>query len=165
MPYAQTLSRSVATESYFVGHRAGSYQAWEATAEKPRPPAWSDPDAEKPKGADEDALIGRDMEELDWKVDKYGELLPEIMDRMERELAQEALDLWAGFEAFCAEGMGVGAKKIMAATLLDGPGSVGPIEELEAVAERLGLEPDAGSFEETRATLLEAWQVVEERGT
>ena len=32
VPYAQTLSRSVATESYFIGHRAGSYQAWEAPA-------------------------------------------------------------------------------------------------------------------------------------
>jgi hypothetical protein len=164
VPYAQTLSRSVATESYFIGHRAGSYQAWEATAEMPRPPAWSDPDAEKPEGAEEDALIGRDMEDLDWKLNKYGELLPEIMDRMERELAQEALDLWAGFEAFCAEGMGVGAKKIVAATLQDGSVAIPNIEELEALAERLGLEPDAESVEETRDSLLEAWQVVEGKG-
>ena len=50
------------------------------------PPAWPDPDAEKPEGANEDAPIGRDMEDLDWKLNKYGELLPEIMDLMECEL-------------------------------------------------------------------------------
>src|SRR5215213_10405696 len=111
VPYAQALSRSVATEAYFVGHKAGSYQAWDATAQMPRPPAWSDPDAEEPEGADEDGLIGRDMEDLDRKLNKYGELLPEIMDRMERELADDALSLWSGFETFCAEGMGGGRRR------------------------------------------------------
>jgi len=130
----------------------------------PRPPAWSDPDAEKPKGADEDALIGRHMEDLDWKLNKYGELLPEIMERIERELTQEALDLWAGFEAFCTEGMGDGAKKIVAATLQDGSVAIPNIEELEALAERLDLEPDSDTVEETRDSLLEAWRVVEGSG-
>ena len=55
----------------------------------PRPPAWSDPDAEEPEGADEDALIGRDMEDLDWKLNKYGELLPEIMDRIFEQLSAQ----------------------------------------------------------------------------
>ena len=165
VPYAQTLSRSVAAESYFIGHHLGSVQAWGEAGRRGRPSMWSELDAEKPEGADEDSAVKRDMEELDWKVDKYGELLPEIMDRLERELAQEALDLWAGFEAFCAEGMGVGAKKIMAATLQDVPEAVAPIEELEAVVARLGLEPDTGSVEEARDKLLEAWRVVEERGT
>ena len=104
------------------------------------------------------------MEDLDWKLNKYGELLPEIMDRMERKLAQEALDVWAGFDAFCAEGMGVGAKKIVAATLQDGSVAVPPLEEFEALVERLGLEPDADSVEETRDALLGAWRVVEGSG-
>ena len=62
------------------------------------------------------------MEDLDRKLNKYGELLPEILDRMERELAGDALSLWTGFETFCAEGMGVGAEKILAATLQGGRG-------------------------------------------
>ena len=164
VPYAQTLSRSVAAESYFIGHHLGSLQAWGEAGRKGRPSIWPRPDAEKPEGADEDPAVKRDMEELDWKVDKYGELLPEILDRMERKFAQEALDLWAGFEAFCAEGMGVGAKKIMTATLQDGSVAVPPIEELEARAERLGLEPDADTVEEIRDALLNAWRVVEESG-
>jgi hypothetical protein len=166
VPYAQVLSRSVATEAYFVGHKAGSYQTWDASAQMPRPPAWSDPDAEEPEGADEDALIGRDMEDLDRKLNKYGELLPEIMDRMERELAGEALSLWTGFETFCAEGMGVGAEKILAATLQEGPGeeAVGRVKELKTLAGRLGVEPNAQSVEEIGEGLLEAWRVIEEKG-
>jgi hypothetical protein len=166
VPYAQALSRSVAREAYFVGHKAGSYQTWDASAQMPRPPAWSDPDAEEPEGADEDVLIGRDMEDLDRKLNKYGELLPEMMDRMERELAGDALDLWSGFEAFCAESMGVAAEKILAATLQEGPGeeAVGCVKELKAVAGRLGLEPNAQSVEEIGEGLSEAWRVIEEKG-
>jgi hypothetical protein len=164
VPYAQSLSRSVATESYFIGHHLGSVQAWGEAERRGRPSAWPELHAEKPEGADEDPAIKRDMEDLDWKLNKYGELLPEIMDRMERKLAQEALDVWAGFDAFCDAGMGIGAKKIVAATLQDGSVAIPNIEELEALAERLGLEPDADTVEETRDTLLEAWRVVEERG-
>jgi hypothetical protein len=60
--------------------------------------------------------------------------------------------------------MGVGAKKIMTATLQDGSVAVPPIEELEARAERLGLEPDADTVEEIRDALMDAWRVVEESG-
>ena len=164
VPYAQTLSRSVAAESYFIGHHLGSVQAWGEAGRRGRPSMWPELDAEKPEGADEDPAIMRDMEDLDWKVEKYGQLLPEILDRMERKFAQEALDLWAGFGAFCDKGMGVGAKKIMAAALQEGAVAVAPIEELEALAERLGLEPDAESVEETCDALQEAWRVVEGRG-
>jgi hypothetical protein len=38
------------------------------------------------------------------------------------------------------------------------------IEELEAMAQRLDLEPDAESVVEIRKDLAEAWALVEERG-
>jgi hypothetical protein len=122
VPYAQTLSRSVATESYFIGHHQGSLRAWGDAGEGGRPPAWPDLEAEKPAGANEDPAVARDMEDLDWKLNKYGELLPEIMDCLERELAEDALDWWSGFAAFCSESMGVAAEKILAATLQEGQG-------------------------------------------
>jgi hypothetical protein len=166
VPYAQALSRSVATESYFVGHHHGSLRAWAEAGEVGRPPAWPESDAEKPKGAEEDPAVGRGMEDLDWKLNKYGELLPEIMDRMERELAGDALTLWSGFAAFCAESIGVAAEKILVATLQEGPGeeAVGRVEGLKERAERLGLEPDEESVEEISKSLAEAWCVVEKRG-
>jgi len=164
VPYAQALSRSVAVESYFIGHHLGSLKAWDATVETPRPPAWSEPDAEQPEGADEDPAIKRDMEELDWKLEKYGELLPEIMGRLERELAKDALEWWTGFEAFCEEGMGVPAEKILTATLQGQQEAGARIGELKDLAGRLDVEPDAQSVEEVRKGLLEAWRVAEERG-
>jgi hypothetical protein len=166
VPYAQALSRSVATETYFIGHHQGSLRAWEEAGEVGRPPAWPERDAEKPEGAEEDPAVGRDLEDLDWKLDKYGELLPEIMGRMERELAGDALTLWSGFAAFCAKSMGVAAEKILVATLQEGPGeeTVGRVEGLKDRAERLGLELDEESVEEICESLAEAWRVVEERG-
>lgn len=134
VPYAQALSRSVATESYFVGHHQGSLRAWAEAGEVGWPPAWPELDAEKPEGAEED---------LDRKLNKYGELLPEIMDRMERKLAQDALDLWSGFAALCAESMGVAAEKILAVTLQGGPGAVARVEGLK------GLVHDQATFSVT----------------
>jgi hypothetical protein len=166
VPYAQALSRSVATETYFIGHHHGSLQAWAEAGEVGRPPAWPERDAQKPEGAEEDPDVGRDMEDLDWKLDEYGELLPEIMDRMERKLAQDALDLWSGFAALCAESMGVAAENILAVTLQGGPGAeaVARVEGLKDLARRLGLEPDPEAVEEICESLAEAWRVVEERG-
>jgi hypothetical protein len=166
VPYAQALSRSVATETYFIGHHHGSLRAWADAGEVGRPPAWPERDAEKPEGVEEDPAVGRDMEDLDWKLNKYGKLLPEIMNRMERELAGDALTLWSGFAAFCAESMGVAAEKILAATLQEGPTekAVGRVEGLKDRAKRLGLEPDEESIEEIRKDLAEAWALVEERG-
>ena len=165
VPYAQALSRSVATETYFIGHHHGSLRAWAEAGEVGRPPAWPERDAEKPEGAEEDPAVGRGMEDLDWKLNMYGELLPEIMD-LERELAGDALTLWSGFAAFCAESIGVAAEKILAATLQEGPGeeAVSRVEGLKDQAERLGLELDEESIEEIRKSLAEAWRVVEERG-
>jgi hypothetical protein len=51
VPYAQALSRSVATESYFVGHHHGSLRAWAEAGEVGRPPTWPELDAEKPESA------------------------------------------------------------------------------------------------------------------
>ena len=163
VPYAQALSRSVATESYFVGHHQGCLRAWAEAGEVGRPSAWPELDAEKPEGAEEDPAVGRDLEDLDWKLNKYGELLPEIMDRMERKLAKDALDLWSGFAALCAESMGVAAEKILAVTLQGGPGAeaVARVEGLKDLARRLGLEPDPEAVEEIRRHLADAWHVVQ----
>jgi hypothetical protein len=101
------------------------------------------------------------MQELDITVKKYGEFLPELMDKLERELATRAYSLWAGFATFCDECVGVAAEKVIAVVLEP---AVGRIEDLKSLAERLELEPDAETIEEVREGLQESWCVVEERG-
>ncbi|MDP8951031.1 MAG: hypothetical protein M3N18_02135, partial [Actinomycetota bacterium] len=84
-PYSNQLTQNIAEEAYFDGHKAGSYKAWNAADKTGRPPGWSD-DVEEDE---EDPVIERDLGELEAKVTKYGDLLPEILDRFERTAVAE----------------------------------------------------------------------------
>jgi hypothetical protein len=106
------------------------------------------------------------MENLDWKLEKYGGLLPELLDRWERELARTALGVWVGFSQFCVQSMGVAAEKVLVVTLMEPLGSeaVERVEGLKARSERLELEPDAEIVAAIDEGLQESWQAVEARG-
>jgi hypothetical protein len=160
IPYSRTLSHNIAFDAYFKGHEAGSYHAWNAAGKTGRPPAWPEPDCELEED-ERDAAMDQDIEELDITVQSYGEFLPELMDKLERELATHAYSLWVGFAAFCDECVGVSAEKVMAVVVEP---AVGRIENLKSLAERLELEADAQTVEEIREGLAESWREVEERG-
>jgi excisionase family DNA binding protein len=80
---------------------------------------------------------------------------------LERQQAAHALTIWRGFGAFCQDRLGLGATKILGVALEH---SLERIEELEEMADRLGLEPDEESAQEIGEDLAEAWRMVEERG-
>lgn len=162
IPYAQTLAQNAAFDAYFDGHRSGSYHAWNAAGMKGRPPAWPGDDLE-PSEAEDDPAMERDMQEIEAKVEKYGELLPELMDRLERELATEAYSLWTGFEGFCAESVGVEAKKVLKVVLSPNP-ALERVAGLEALAERLNLEADSEITDALREGLAEKWEFVAKKG-
>jgi hypothetical protein len=105
----------------------------------------------------------RDMEEIEAKVEKYSELLPELMDRLERELATEAYSLWTGFEGFCAESVGVEAKKVLQVVLSPNP-ALERVAGLEALARRLELEPDPEIAHALHDGLAEKWEFVAKKG-
>jgi hypothetical protein len=159
IPYSQSLSHNIAFDAYFKGQEAGSYHAWNAAGKTGRPPAWPgdnlDPDEDE-----RDAAMYRDVDELELTVEKYGEFLPELMDKLERDLAARALSLWEGFSAFCEERVGVAAEKVVAVVLEP---VVDRIENLKCVAERLELKPNAETVEQIRGGLAVTWRVVEER--
>ena len=71
----------------------------------------------EPEEDEQDPAIVRDLEELGATVDKHGEFVPELLDRLERELATDALSLWEGFVAFCDESVGVPAESVIAVVL------------------------------------------------
>jgi hypothetical protein len=165
VPYSQTLSHNIAFDAYFSGHESGSRHAWGQASMEGAPPQWPDdgPNGEimEPDEDERDPAIKRDMDELDAKVEQYGRFLPELLDRLERELATNALSLWVGFAAFCEECVGVPAEDVAAVVLEP---VAGRIEDLKDRAERLELEPVSETVEEIREGLAENWRVVEERG-
>jgi hypothetical protein len=148
-PYSNRLTQNIAEEAYFDGHRAGSYQAWNAAGKAGRPPGWTEDDEEE-----EDPVIERDLEELEGKVEKYGDLLPEILDRFERTATAEALTCWEGFAAFCTDVWRVEAEKLLRVVLED---EAPRVEAMKARAECLGVEADPERVEELRLGLAEGW--------
>jgi hypothetical protein len=164
IPYAQTLAQNDAIDAYFDGHRSGSYHAWNAAGRTGRPPAWPGEDLEPSEAEDEwDRAMERDMDEIEEKVKKHGKLLPELMDRLERELATEAYSLWTGFEGFCAESVGVDAKKVLKVVLSPNP-VLERVAGLEALARHLALKPDPEIAHALREGLAEKWEFVAKKG-
>ena len=108
-----------------------------------------------------DPATEADMDGLEATVEEYLGFVPEVLDRLERSLASDALSLWAGFCAFCEECVGVEAQKVAAVVLEP---VAGRIEDLEVRAKRLGLEADPETVEEIREGLAQSWRGVEERG-
>jgi hypothetical protein len=165
VPYSQTLSHNIAFDAYFTGHESGSRHAWSAANMEGSPPQWPDdgPNGElmEPDEDEEDPAIERDMDDLNAKVEKCGEFLPELLDRLERDLATDALSLWEGFAAFCEEYVGVPAESVVAVVLEP---VADRIENLKDRAERLELEPVPETVEEIREGLAKSWRVVEKRG-
>ena len=129
------------------------------------PPQWPDdgPNGElmEPDEDEQDPAIERDMETLEATIEEYDGFMPELLDKLERELATNALSLWGGFVVFCEECIGVGAESVVAVVLEP---VVDRIEDLKSRAERLGLEPKAETVEEIREGLAAGWRVVEKRG-
>jgi hypothetical protein len=103
----------------------------------------------------------QDMEEIEAKVKKNGELLPELMDRLERDLATGALAVWKAFSCFCEEEMGLSAEKLLQATFRPVLEDVAWFGDL---CERLELEAEPAAVEECREALGAHWQRIIERG-
>lgn len=165
VPYSQALTSNIAFDAYFSGHRSGSYHAWNCAGKTGDPPAWpaDGPNGEimEPDEDERDAAMDRDEEELQTTVEKYGDFLPEILEKLEHSCVSQALSLWAGYAAFCDERMSVAAEKIASVVLEP---VMGRIEDMKLRAERLGVEADVETVEEMRETLAETWRIVEARG-
>ncbi len=165
IPYQQTIYSNMTFDAYYKGHEAGSYHAWNAADQSGHPPAWpkgDDPEEIwEPDEDERDPAMERDEAELEAAVEKYGEFLPEVLDRLERECVGAAFTLWTGYAAFCEECAGVAAEKVAAVVLAP---VMGQIEDMKGRAERLRVEADAETVEEIREGLAETWRVMEERG-
>lgn len=144
LPLQADYARDRTRDAYLEGHRAGSRQAWQGDGPAPEWP-----------------LEGINEEKVDELAGLGASIMPEILNGLERREAGNALTLWRGFAAFCGDFLGLDALKVLKVVLEPG---VPRIEDLEATAERLELEPDAEQVEEIRDGLAEAWRWAEGRG-
>ena len=144
LPLQADYARERTRDAFVEGHRAGARQAWRGKGPAPEWP-----------------LGGIDEAEVDRLAGLGASIMPEILNGLERREATNALTMWRGFAAFCEDFLGLDALKVLTVVLEPG---VARIEDLEATAERLDLEPDAEQVEEIREGLAEAWRWAEVRG-
>jgi hypothetical protein len=143
LPYSETFAEDAAFESYLDGHRAGARHAWAAAGAESLAPEW-------PLEVDEEGVKA--------PIAQAVSILPQILDRLEKDQAVEALTLWRGYGTFCQEHLGLDAEKVLRVVLEP---AVVRVEELEALAERLEIEPDSERVQEIRDDLAEAWSIVD----
>ncbi len=146
-PYSETFAGDRALDTYLEGHQAGARQAWREAGKEGDAPEWP--------------LEGVDEAGIYEKLKSAMSILPETLKKLERDQAAHALTLWRGFEAFCERSIGLDAAAVLKVVLEPG---VERIEELEDLAQRLGLEPEPETVEEIARGLAEGWRVVEQAG-
>ncbi len=147
VPELENLEVVTAEDLYLEGHRAGAHRAWREAKMEGSAPEW-------PLEVDQDAIKA--------KASRSRLFSESLLDTLEKGLVRSAFTLWAAFAGFCAQTMGVEAKKVLAVAL--GPGPVERVEALEALAEHLELEADEETVTAERAELERAWELVEDRG-
>jgi hypothetical protein len=152
-PYLRTVWTNDVHEAYFDGHMAGSRHAWGKASKTGEPPGWEQDDEQAERNADP----GHDKELDKWtgKVEEIDDRLGGALEKLERELAGQGFAAWSAFSGFCAEEMGVDAHTLM--EVFNEQGAVRS-RELEELAVRLELEPDAEGVAEYRALMEEAWR-------
>jgi hypothetical protein len=158
-PYARTLMHNTTFDAYFDGHRSGSFHAWRHAGMEGTPPMW--PEEGNPEKGDEDRAVLEDTEHIEEMVDLNSKLTPDLMDRLERQVATEALSIWEGFSAFCLEDMNLSPEKVLKVVVEPG---LEHVEDMKARAQRLKLEPDEEIATAIRDGLAESWSVIVERG-
>ena len=147
LPFQDRYARERMRDAFLEGHRAGARQAWEAAKGKETAPDLP--------------LEGIDEGKVDRLAGLGSSIMPEILDGLERKEAGHAFTVWRGFGAFCEETLGLDALKVLRVVREAGASRV---EDLEALAERLDLDPDPETVEEIREGLTEAWRTVLGRG-
>jgi hypothetical protein len=158
-PFARTLMYNTAFDAYFDGHHSGSFHAWSYAGKKGTPPMW--PEEGDPEEGNEDPAVLEDTEHIEWMVNLNSKFMPDLMERLEREVATEARSVWEGFSVFCREDMNLSPEKVLKVVVEPG---LEHVEDMKARAERLGLEPDEEIATVIREGLAESWSVIIERG-
>ncbi len=151
LPYARTVYQNEASIAYMSGHEAGSRYAWERAGMDGDPPWW---DSLEEYDEDEfDPAADEALKALDARL-KEVDIMPELLNRLERKVAREAWTIWEAFATFTQGELGLEPEKLIRALFT--PALAG-VEELKRRKERLGIEPEKEWAAEVGVALSETW--------
>ena len=159
LPYCRTLAQNDAAGAYFEGHEAGSRYAWSKAGMEGESPGYEANEEQAEDNAD--PQMEEDLDEIEAGVNVSASLIPGLLERLERQLATEALAVWEAFSGFCAEEMELSAEKLLQATFTPALEDVSWFKE---VCERFELEVEPSAVEEYRHAMSAHWQHLLERG-
>src|SRR3712207_1159895 len=151
LPYGSTtLAQNDAYLAYFDGRKAGSRHAWKKAGMTGEPTGWEEA---------AELAMEEDLQTIEARVEVSANFIPELLGRLERKVAGEALPVWEAFVRFCEEEMGLEPEKVLGAICEP---ALENVRWLEDLAKGLDLEPEHETVEEYRAILTQAWNRSEE---
>lgn len=111
LPYGRTVFRMEADLAYLDGYEAGSRHAWRKAGiggDPPRPGGPPGEDGELPEGGAFDEAAGEAPEGLGERIER-ADILPEVLDRLERGVERFEPERPAGMPSFSDAPIGYGA--------------------------------------------------------
>ncbi len=125
LPYSEQLAQNSAVEAYLDG-----------------------------KGADT-RRMDKDLGRIEAQIKEDGRFIPELLERLERELAAEGLAVWEAYSLFCEEEMEIAPEKLLRATF---PPALEDVGWFRQICERLQLEAEEADVEEYRGYMRSHWR-------
>jgi hypothetical protein len=153
VPHVRIPYRIEAEDAYLSGHKAGSRYAWRRAGMEGDPPGWGTLEDEEAKDENFDPAVEGELEALDARLQE-ADILPTLLDRLEREVAQEAWVVWEAFSTFSKNSLNIEPEKLLKVRFE--PVLAG-IEDLKRRREELAFEADKERIEEYGQMLAEAW--------
>jgi hypothetical protein len=153
LPDVRIPYRIEAEDAYLSGHEAGSHYAWKRAGMDGDPPGWGPPEDEEAIEEDFDPAVDGDLEGLDARLQET-DILPALLDRLEREAAQEAWEVWEAFATFSKSSLNIEPEKLLKVRyepMLAG------VEDLKRRREELGVEADKEHIAQYEQMLAEVW--------
>jgi hypothetical protein len=154
LPYSTTLAQNDAYLAYSDGYKAGSHYAWKKAGMKGESPGWEEDEEEAEENAE--LAMEEDLQAIEARVEVSANLIPELLGRLERKVAGEALPIWEAFVRFCEEEIRVEPEKVLGAIFEP---ALENVRWLEDLAKRLDLELEHETVEEYQVNLTKAWRV------
>ena len=154
LPHVRTPYRIEAEDAYLSGHEAGSRYAWRRAGMDGDPPGWPTLGDEEAKDEDFDTAVEGELEALDARLQE-ADVLPTLLDRLEREVAREAWEVWEAFASFSKSSLDIEPEKLLKVgyePMLAG------VEDLKRRREELAFEADRERMAEYGQMLAEVWE-------